>query len=97
MVVVLTHKEISCLVVEMFDNSVARFRINIGDIKTFLPALFALIRSWHEKGSCLSPKSYNLLQQAPIKLFSNKKHFILIHSHRLMLLLFNFDFILNLI
>ena len=28
----------------------------------FLPALFALIRSLHEKGSCLSFKSYNLLQ-----------------------------------
>ena len=28
----------------------------------FLPALFAFIRPWHEKGPYLSFKSYNLLQ-----------------------------------
>ena len=33
MVIVLTHKEMSCLVVGMFDDLVASFRINIGDIK----------------------------------------------------------------
>ena len=33
MVVVLTHKEMSCLVIGMFDDLVAIFRINIGDIR----------------------------------------------------------------
>ena len=33
MVVVLTHKEMSCLVVRMFDDLVGPLCINIGDIK----------------------------------------------------------------
>ena len=39
MVVVLTHKETSSLVVGMFDNVVNRFHINIGDIKIFACAV----------------------------------------------------------
>ena len=43
MVVILTHKKMSYLVLDLFDDLVGRFRIKISDIK-ILPALFALIR-----------------------------------------------------
>ena len=39
MVVVLTHKEMSCLVVGMFDDLVGPLCINIGDIKIFACAV----------------------------------------------------------
>ena len=39
MMVVLTIKEMSYLVVGLFDDSVARFRINICDIKIFACAI----------------------------------------------------------
>ena len=43
MVIILTTKEMNYLVVDIYDNLVARFCIYIGDIN-ILPALFALIR-----------------------------------------------------
>ena len=61
MVVVLTHKEMSCLVVAYLTIWWARFCINIV-IFGILPALFALIRPCHKMGPCLCPKSYNILQ-----------------------------------
>ena len=39
MVVVLTRKEMSCLVIGMLNNFVARFLINIGDIMIFASAI----------------------------------------------------------
>ena len=51
MAVVLTHKEMSCLVVGMFDDLVGRFRINIGDIKIFARAVCFNLTL---KGLCLS-------------------------------------------
>ena len=44
MVVVLTHKEMSCLVVGMFDDLVDPAFVVIFVTLRFLPALFALIR-----------------------------------------------------
>ena len=47
MVVVLTHKEMSCLVLGMFDDLVGRFCINIVDIRIFAYAVcFNLALAW---------------------------------------------------
>ena len=61
MVVVLTHSEMSCLVVSMFDELLDRFRINIDDIKIFA-SVVCFNSALARKGVLPFFKSYNLLQ-----------------------------------
>ena len=60
MIAIMTVKEMSYLVVDLFDDLVSPAFVLILVTLRFLPALFAVIRLLHKKGSCPSPTSYNL-------------------------------------
>ena len=62
MMVVLTNKEVSYLVVGLLGDLMNPLFVNIFVTLSSLAAVFALVRPWYKKGPCLSLMPYSLLQ-----------------------------------